>query len=296
MYPFKKHKKKPPPPWLKWAIIGFLVLAVLTRSHKDDPNSPNVLSDAYHKSVQILDPNKLFNYEKYKDKLLPHHIAPLRYKDISTGTGTPAMCGQEVSIAYDSFLLEGNAIGDTAGKDKPLTFRIGQHSVMPAFEQGVIGMQKGGKRSLLAPSDMSYGIKEYANKNVPENNDARLEVELLNATPAVIDFAATPFRVIDDGIGPGFPIACGDTVKVNVKLWDMEGKKLYETTEPLSFTIGKSEAFLGLEQGLLGLKKGGTRILIVPPVLQKTMNGNPVITNMHLPPHQTVLVDVQALP
>jgi hypothetical protein len=78
----------------------------------------------------------------------------------------------------------------------------------------------------------------------------------------------------------------------------MAGNKLFSTPadKPLTFTPGKSEVFLGLEQGIIGMARGAKRTLVVPPVLQKTLLGNAPTIDFPLPKEQTVLVDVEALP
>ena len=95
------------------------------------------------------------------------------------------------------------------------------------------------------------------------------------------------------------PFCAASRAKSQVTVWSVDGKKLFSTKDkgqPLTFTPGKSEVFLGLEQGVIGMAAGEMRTLIVPPGFQKAMDGNPPTTDFLLPKDQTVLVDVEALP
>ncbi len=283
----KKRDREPMPDWLKWALLGFLGLALIGNLHKGAPDAPGTIHEAVHAAAENLNPTRLLNLDDYKNAIFPRYGAALRIKDIAPGTGTPAVCGQEVTIAYQTYM----------GEDKPvdggqtLAFRIGEGKAAPALEQGVVGMKKGGKRSLFSPPNMAGGIGE----NIPANALIRFEVELLDATPGLPDAAATPYRIATVAAGNGAPILCGEAATVRVTLWSLDGKKLFSTKD-LTFTPGKSEVFLGLEQGVIGMPRGEMRTLVVPPAFQKTMRGNPPGINFPLPKNQTVLVDVESLP
>ena len=275
MFPFPKRKPKPTPVWIKLAMIGFLIYALLIGTHRVTPEHSSALQ-ALEKTGHDLSLKKLFP-------------APgsFTWKDLEPGSGARAICGQKATLSYDSFLPNNQSL-ENAGKDKPLTFRIGSRNVVPALDAGVIGMKKSGKRSIEASGAWAYGDKPFA----PEDSPVRFEIELLDLSPALPDIASLPYRIADIAPGQGAAIACGDLVRARITLWSAEGKKLYESKEPLAFTPGKSEVFLGLEQGVIGMQPSGARTLIVPPALQKTMEGNTPPVTLPLPKQQTVLVDI----
>jgi len=221
-------------------------------------------------------------------------------KDTQPGAGEPAVCGQDVTIAYTTATETGKPLPDSTEKDSPLTFRIGEHKVMPALEQGVVDMKKGGKRNISSPAGLAYDSKGFSRKDVPKNTTVVFNMELLDIKPTLPDLKDTPFHISTLQRGSGHPILCGDTAKVRVTVWDTAGKKLFTTHDnddkPLVFTTGKSEVFLGLEQGVIGMNMKEKRSLIVPPAFQKTMRGNAPEVKIPFPTNQTVLVDVESVP
>lgn len=290
MFSRNRPPKTPTPNWVTWIIIGFVIFALISNNHKG----------AVHKSIeqasQNLAPEKLFHIEEYK-KLFAYGETP-RINDIAPGEGTPVICGQQVKIAYNAFLSDGTAIGAKASKDEPLTFHAGTDEAIPALAQSVIGMKPGGKRSMVSPANMAYDSKGHAREDVPKGTSVRFEIELLGVTPKLPDIEASPFRITNVSSGNGPAVACNDTIKIHATLWGIDGKKLYTTRDkgPITFTPGKSEVAIGLEQGVIGMAAGGVRTLIIPPAFQKTMNGNAPTVQLPFPKNQTVLVDVLYVP
>jgi peptidylprolyl isomerase len=79
-------------------------------------------------------------------------------EDIKEGTGDPAQVGQTVSVQYDGVLLDGGTPFDNSfDRGEPFSFSLGGGQVIPGWDQGLVGMKKGGRRVLVIPSDMAYG-------------------------------------------------------------------------------------------------------------------------------------------
>jgi FKBP-type peptidyl-prolyl cis-trans isomerase len=74
--------------------------------------------------------------------------------------------------------------------------------------------------------------------------------------------------VIDDvRIGTGSEVKSGDTVSVHYIGTTQDGVKFdssYDRSEPFSFTVGAGKVIAGWEKGLIGMKIGGQRILVIP--------------------------------
>jgi peptidylprolyl isomerase len=85
--------------------------------------------------------------------------AGLLYKDLKKGTGPEATAGQTVGVQYYGALYADgtkfDASWDRGGA--PFEFALGQGMVIPGWDQGVAGMQKGGRRLLVIPPDLGYG-------------------------------------------------------------------------------------------------------------------------------------------
>jgi peptidylprolyl isomerase len=73
---------------------------------------------------------------------------------------------------------------------------------------------------------------------------------------------------IDITQGDGDPAECGDTVKAHYIIRLVSGQEIentYKSDEPTTFRIGDQQVIKGLEYAVIGMKKEGTRRIIVPP-------------------------------
>jgi FKBP-type peptidyl-prolyl cis-trans isomerase len=77
--------------------------------------------------------------------------------------------------------------------------------------------------------------------------------------------------IIDDvRIGTGRVVGLGDTVTVEYIGSTPDGKQFdnsYTRGEPFTFTVGAGDVIAGWEQGIVGMREGGQRILVIPPSL-----------------------------
>lgn len=78
------------------------------------------------------------------------------------------------------------------------------------------------------------------------------------------------FKIEDITIGDGDEVSLGDTVSVHYvgtlsNGLEFDSSKKRDT--PLEFTVGAGQVIPGWEQGLLGMRVGGERTLVIPPEL-----------------------------
>jgi peptidylprolyl isomerase len=64
--------------------------------------------------------------------------------------------GDTVKVRYTGKLDDG-AVFDTTGDRDPIEFRIGGNQVIPGFEQAVLGMSPGDKKTTKISSKRAYG-------------------------------------------------------------------------------------------------------------------------------------------
>jgi peptidylprolyl isomerase len=95
--------------------------------------------------------------------------------------------------------------------------------------------------------------------------------------------------------GTGAEAKTGSAVAVNYvgalyktgKVFDASWKR----NEPFTFTLGKGQVIPGWEQGVVGMKVGGRRELIIPPALGYGAKGSPP----SIPPNETLIFIVDLL-
>ncbi|MBV8666226.1 MAG: FKBP-type peptidyl-prolyl cis-trans isomerase [Burkholderiaceae bacterium] len=108
--------------------------------------------------------------------------------------------------------------------------------------------------------------------------------------------AVTALQVTDNVVGTGAAAADGDTLAVNFTGWlyngyaaNFEGTEFQTTAgTPFSFVLGQGKVIAGWDQGLVGMKVGGTRTLIVPSSLAYGATGNATI-----PPNAALVFTVE---
>ncbi|GGZ08480.1 FKBP-type peptidyl-prolyl cis-trans isomerase [Pseudoduganella plicata] len=103
--------------------------------------------------------------------------------DTVVGTGTEAVAGDTVTVHYTGWLYSDSA-GDKKGTQfetsvggAPFSFPLGQGKVIAGWDQGVVGMKVGGKRTLIMPASMAYGSTPQV--KIPANSALVFDVEVL---------------------------------------------------------------------------------------------------------------------
>lgn len=99
----------------------------------------------------------------------------------------------------------------------------------------------------------------------------------------------------DITLGTGQEVKSGDKVSVNYTgmlqdgtVFDSNVDPKFGHVQPFSFTIGQQQVIPGWEEGLVGMKVGGTRQLLIPPSL-----GYGAQANGPIPANSTLIFQVQ---
>jgi FKBP-type peptidyl-prolyl cis-trans isomerase len=102
-------------------------------------------------------------------------------KDLIVGTGPEAKAGDSVTVNYVGVLYKGGKVFDASWKrDETFPFTLGKSQVIPGWEQGILGMKVGGRRELIIPSALAYGVKGSP-PTIPANAPLVFVVDLLAA-------------------------------------------------------------------------------------------------------------------
>jgi FKBP-type peptidyl-prolyl cis-trans isomerase FkpA len=112
--------------------------------------------------------------------------------------------------------------------------------------------------------------------------------------------STAPFSQLDLRLGTGTEAASGKVLTVSYTGWlydptkaDLKGLQFdtsANSTTPFTFTLGTQQVIQGWDQGLVGLKVGGIRKLVIPPSL-----GYGSVRNNSIPPYTTLVFEIELL-
>jgi len=90
-----------------------------------------------------------------------------------------AKSGDTVRIHYSGFLMDGT-IFDSSLEGEPFEFTLGDGSVIPGFDAGLLGMAEGDEKTLAIPPERAYGardedlVAEIARTQIPPDIDPQV--------------------------------------------------------------------------------------------------------------------------
>jgi FKBP-type peptidyl-prolyl cis-trans isomerase FkpA len=99
-------------------------------------------------------------------------------EELVVGSGAAAAAGQHVTVHYTGWLTNGTKFDSSKDRNDPFDFPLGAGHVIRGWDEGVQGMQVGGKRKLTIPPALGYGARG-AGGVIPPNATLVFEVELL---------------------------------------------------------------------------------------------------------------------
>lgn len=106
----------------------------------------------------------------------------LKITDTIVGSGKETTKGALIQCHYEGFLEDGTKFDSSLDRGQPLQFVIGVGRVIKGWDQGLIGMKEGGKRTLFIPSDLAYGDRQMGPVIKP-NSNLIFNVELIEVRP-----------------------------------------------------------------------------------------------------------------
>jgi len=107
------------------------------------------------------------------------NITELSLQEIQPGTGAAVKSGDTVAVHYTGQLPNGQVFDSSIPRNQPFVFTVGGGQVIQGWDEGLVGMQEGGKRRLLIPASMAYGANGVPGA-IPANSPLIFEVELIN--------------------------------------------------------------------------------------------------------------------
>ncbi len=102
----------------------------------------------------------------------------LKYVDHVLGTGPYPRARQTIVVHYTGRLEDGTKFDSSVDRDQPLTLQVGVGQVIKGWDEGLLSMRVGGKRTLTIPPQLAYGERGYPGA-IPPNATLIFDVELL---------------------------------------------------------------------------------------------------------------------
>ena len=102
----------------------------------------------------------------------------LRMIEHISGAGNKPTPGQVVYVHYRGYLSNNFQFDSSHDIGKPFTFSIGEGKVIKGWDEAILDMNVGSKRTLIIPPELGYGGRGAG--SIPSNATLIFEVELID--------------------------------------------------------------------------------------------------------------------
>lgn len=302
--------------WVVWSLI-FLVLSVIlvacasnqateetvgdtpTVVKTEQPETPTETPEVA--LPEFPEPNELSSVAPIMLEGAETTESGLQYLELAAGDGPAPQPGELVTMHFIGTLPDGTEFANSVDGGEPFTTVFGRGQLLPGWEEGLALMKVGGTSQMVLPPELAFGEQGYG--MIPPNSQIILEVELLSAEtpPQPTSVSEDDLTTTDSGLqyfdikeGTGTGAALNSTVTTHFTMWVQteDGEEYVLSSvggDPLSFVVGRGDTvFPGWEEGMLDMKAGGYRLLVIPPDLAfGEMGANSI------PPNSTLVMEVE---
>lgn len=223
-------------------------------------------------------------------------------RDIAVGQGEAGIkVGASVTMHYVGVLAaSGEQFDSSLDRGEPATFQLEPGALIEGFSRGLLGAKVGTKRRLEIPSALGYG-ERGAPPVIPANADLVFEVEILEfSNPRELSTAwlreetrenGLIIRIIKEGPQGGQPAPENAVATIHTMGVIEGGQKFDSTFDQGAPTVVPLEhvSVEGWKLGIIGMKPGEVRQVVVPPSLGFGEEGQPPV----IPPNATLTFEIE---
>ncbi|WP_122857666.1 FKBP-type peptidyl-prolyl cis-trans isomerase [Pseudomonas viridiflava] len=98
--------------------------------------------------------------------------------DLQIGEGKTVVKGALITTHYTGTLSDGTVFDSSHERGKPFQCVIGTGRVIKGWDQGLMGMKVGGRRTLFVPAHLAYGDRKMG-AHIQPGSDLSFDIELL---------------------------------------------------------------------------------------------------------------------
>lgn len=132
---------------------------------------------------------------------------------------TKVKSGDKVSVHYHGKLTDGTTFDSSEGRE-PLSFVVGEGMVIPGFDNALIDMQVGDKKTVNIPSDQAYGpanpenIIDFPKANIPADMEIEkgMQLQLFGQDGQVINVTVVEVKEDAVTLDANMPLAGKDLI------------------------------------------------------------------------------------
>ena len=139
-----------------------------------------------------------------------------------------ATIGKQVSVHYIGTFDSGDEFDNSYSRGQPITFQLGAKQTIAGFEQAILGLTVGEKKSVSLTPELAYGeineklFQTFSKTDFPEDFELKLGEMITVPTESGQVFPATIYGMDDEAVVLNFnhPMA-GKNLNFEIELVDI---------------------------------------------------------------------------